>query len=232
MTRNLDAYTFSTKKGFNSVLIKLRYKEFRRFFRGDSCLEFGCADGEGTKLLLKHFKRIVCVDGSKKLIERASKEIKIKKVTFIHSFFENVEINRKFDVILLTHVLEHVDDPLAVLRSAKRFLKKESIMIVDVPNALSIHRQVGVLMGMIQTEYSLHHGDLSIGHQRIYDTNLLKNDIMKAGLRVVHEGGLFIKPFSNAQMEKLLTKKGIDAFNEVGKRYPAIAGEIYVVCSL
>lgn len=230
--KDLDRYKFSTKLGFNSVLIKLRYEEFKKFFRGDSCLEFGCADGDGTKILLKHFKKIVGIDGSKRLIDRASLEIKNKRVKFIHSFFEKVNLKEKFDVIILGHVLEHVDDPIKVLKSAKKFLKKNSIMIVDVPNALSIHRQVGVLMGMIPTEYSLNSADLSIGHQRVYDIGLLKSNVQRAGLKIIFEGGLFLKPFSNAQLEPFLDKRGIYAFNEVGKKYPDIAAEIYVVCVL
>lgn len=229
---DLDQYNFSTKKGFNSVLLKLRYQEIKKYFKGKSCLELGCADGEGTKILLKHFNRVVAVDGSEKLINQAKEEIRSKKVSFIHSLFEKLELNKKFDVVILPHILEHIDNPIAILKKSKRFLKRNGVMIVDVPNAISIHRQVGVLMGMIRNEYSLNSADLSIGHKRVYDFNLLKRHIRKAGLKIINEGGVFLKPFSNAQMERLLDKKGVYAFNEVGKRYPGIAAEIYVVCKL
>lgn len=230
--KDLRKYKFSTKTGFNSVLLKLRYHELKKFFKGSSCLEFGCADGEGTKILLEHFNEVVGVDGSKKLIDKISREIKNPRAKFVLAYFENVQLQRKFDTVLLGHVLEHVDDPLIVLKSAKRFMKKNSIMIIDVPNALSIHRQVGVYIGMIKTEYSLNSADVSIGHQRVYDLKLLRKDAERSGLRVVHEGGLFMKPLSNAQLDALLDEKGIYAFNEVGKKYPEIAGEIFVVCKL
>lgn len=228
----LDKYKFSTKEGFNGILIKLRYEYLRSFYKGTSCLELGCADGEGTKMLIDDFKKIVAVDGSKKLIDLAKKEIKDPKVTFIHSYFEELKLDEKFDVILLLHILEHVDNPVKVLQYAKKYLKKEGILIADVPNAMSIHRQVGVMMGMLKSEYELNSADLSIGHQRIYDMNLFKDDMKKAGLKVIKEGGIFQKPFSNSQMDTLLDKKGIYAFNEIGKKYPDIAAEIFVICKL
>jgi len=226
----LDKYNFSTHNGFNSVLLDLRYKHLKKYFKGNSCLELGCADGKGTKLLTQYFENVVAVDGSRKLIEQAKKDI--RNAVFINSYFEELKLKEKFDVVILAHILEHVDNPVQILKITKKFVKKEGVIIIDVPNALSIHRQVGVLMGMIKTEYTLNEADFSIGHQRVYDLKLLKKDVIKAGLRVVDEGGLFIKPFSNAQMGKLLDERGIEAFNEVGKRYPHISAEIFVVCSL
>ena len=50
---------FSSRTGFNSVLVDLRYETFKEFFKGKNCLEIGSADGQGTRHLLKFFKRIV-----------------------------------------------------------------------------------------------------------------------------------------------------------------------------
>lgn len=228
---HLDQYKFSTKEGFNSVLIKLRYEALGKYFRGESCLELGSADGEGTKLLLKHFKRVVAVDGSEKQIRRLKKEIKSRKLEPVCSLFENFETKERFDTVMLAHILEHVDDPVTTLKIARKFLKKNGVVIVDVPNARSIHRQVGVLMGMMKSEYSLNAADHSIGHQRVYDFEKIRKDIKKADLKIKKEGGVFLKPFSNAQMEKWLNKKSLQAFNEMGKRYADLAAEIYLICT-
>lgn len=228
----LDQYKFSTKDGFNAILIKLRHEELKKYFIGTSCLELGCADGEGTKLLIDHFERIVAVDGSKKLIDRAKKEILNLKVSFIHSYFETLQLQESFDTVLLLHILEHVDDPVGILKQAKKFVRKGGKIILDVPNAMSIHRQVGVLMGMIDTIYTLNSADLSIGHKRVYDRVLLMEDIHKAALHIESWGGIFLKPFSNKQMHKYFDSKAIYAFNELGRCYPEIAAEIYVVCTI
>lgn len=229
---NLNKYKFSTKTGFNSILLKLRYKELSSYYKGSSCLELGCADGEGTKMLVDYFDRVVAVDGSKKLINKAEKEILTNKVTFINSYFEDLNLKEKYDTIILAHILEHVDNPIDILKIAKKFIEKKGVIIVDVPNALSIHRQVGVLMGMIDSEYELNNADLSIGHKRVYDMKKLIKDVETAGLKVIKSGGIFHKPFSNDQLLEMLSKDGIIAFNEIGKRYPDTSAEIYIICSL
>ena len=42
-------------------------------------------------------------------------------------------------------------------------------------------------------------------------------------------GGYWIKPLSNGQIEQNWTAEMLEAFMELGERYPDIAGEIYVV---
>jgi len=228
----LDQFEFSTKDGFNSVLIKERYDTLQRFFKGDSCLELGCADGEGTKILLQNFKRVVGVDGSGRLIKQAKANIKDRKVEFVCSYFEHFKTKERFDVIYLGHILEHVDNPIIVLKDTKTFLKKDGIMIIDVPNAMSIHRQAGVLMGTLKNEYELNDADRSIGHKRVYDLGLLKKDITKAGLEVIEEGDIFIKPFPNNTMLKLINNNNLKAYSHLGAKYPEIAAEIYIICKV
>jgi 2-polyprenyl-3-methyl-5-hydroxy-6-metoxy-1,4-benzoquinol methylase len=228
--KNLDKYNFSTKVGFNAVLLKLRYRHLSKYFKGKTCLELGCADGEGTKILMNYFDSTVAVDGSDKLIRKAQKEIRSEKVTFIRSYFEDFEISEKFDTILLAHVLEHVDNPEFVIKKVVEFLKENGVLIIDVPNANSIHRQAGVLMKMLKNKYQLNQADKSIGHKRVYDMERLLRDISASGLALVDKGGLFLKPFSNDQMGAILPKNAIEAFNSLGVKYPEIAAEIYVIC--
>lgn len=139
---DLNALKFSTKDGFNARLLKLRYEELRRFYVGTTCLELGSSDGEGTKELVPDFERIVAVDGSSDAIETVNREIQSDKVEAICSFFEDLELDEKFETVLLTHILEHVDDPVQVLNIAKQFVTDDGVIIVDVPNARSFH-QIG-----------------------------------------------------------------------------------------
>jgi hypothetical protein len=61
--------------------------------------------------------------------------------------------------------------------------------------------------------------------------NLLKKDIRKSGLIVLEEGGIFLKPFSNAQMEKVTSSKTLNALYKVSIKYPEISAEIFAVCA-
>ncbi|NLH39957.1 MAG: hypothetical protein GX445_07850 [Elusimicrobia bacterium] len=98
------------------------------------------------------------------------------------------------------------------------------------PNANSIHRQAGVKMGLLKRENELNKLDKKLGHRRIYTLETLQNDINKAGLNIKEIGGIFLKPLSNTRIEKWWTKKMMDAFYELGKKYPEIGAEIYAVC--
>ena len=76
-------------------------------------MELGSYKGNFTKRFLPYFKDITCVEASDEAIEVAKKELG-EKVKFINSLFENVALAQKFDNIILTHVLEHIDDPVLV----------------------------------------------------------------------------------------------------------------------
>ncbi|WP_422002903.1 class I SAM-dependent methyltransferase [Reyranella sp.] len=48
--------------------------------------------------------------------------------------FEDVEFDRQFDVINLSNVIEHVTDPVAVVKKAARTLRPGGILILETPN--------------------------------------------------------------------------------------------------
>lgn len=232
MTERLDSLAvYLTRDGITNVLTRACYEVMSREFSGTTCLELGCADGGGTAILLEHFDRVVAVDGSEKMINELKKYIISPKLEVVHSLFEDLELAETFDTIVMAHVLEHTEDPVALLKVAQKFDRKGTRFIINVPNAHSIHRQLGVIMGMIDTEYSLNPSDIAIGHQRVYDRAALAKDVERAGLRVVKSGGLFYKPLSNAQMEKIFqdTPELIGAFSKLGERYPDQAAEIFAV---
>lgn len=232
--QNLDKYQYSAAEGINASLAVIpTHLVLKKYFTGKNCLELGCADGGGTKILLEYFDQVVAVDGSKTMLDKLKSRIKSEKLTTIHSYFENLDLTQKFDTIMMSHILEHVDNPIVVLKIAAKFAHEKTKIIIAVPNALSLHRQVGVLMGLLKSEYELNERDLTQGHQRIYDRNKLKRDIKKSGLKITASGGFVIKCFSYDQLEKIMDNpKTIEAFTILGQKYPDIAAEIYAICMI
>jgi 2-polyprenyl-3-methyl-5-hydroxy-6-metoxy-1,4-benzoquinol methylase len=55
--------------------------------------------------------------------------------------------NRKFDVILFACVLEHIPDPLSVLRFYRGFLKPSGRIVVSLPNIACWDRRLALLFG-------------------------------------------------------------------------------------
>ncbi|MFH0713767.1 MAG: class I SAM-dependent methyltransferase [Candidatus Micrarchaeota archaeon] len=205
--------------------------------KGPKILEVGCGDGLMTKELAKHFNEIVAIDGSETRLERTKKivdaeHIKNLTIKFHCTLFEDFTINDKFDTVIATHVLEHVDDPARILEKIKEWLAPKGIVIISVPNATSIHRQIGKKLGLIKDLHELGANDFALGHQRYYDLATLKNEIEQSGLKIERTRGIFVKPFHNAQMEKL-DPQMIKAFYDISKDMPPeICAEVCVACTI
>ncbi len=86
-------------------------RSFTPFFKSGSLLELGSYKGNFTKRFLPYFEDITCVEASDEAIKVAKTELG-ENIIFINALFENVVLDRKFDNIILTHVLEHIDDPV------------------------------------------------------------------------------------------------------------------------
>lgn len=218
--------------GFNGKLINYRALELSRHFKENTVLELGCADGLMTEMLLRHFNKVVAVDGAAKYCNEVKSKIRHKNLTVICSLFEDLKLDEKFDTIIIAHILEHVDDPVQLIKTAKEWLNDDGVILVDVPNANSLHRQAGVKMGLLNKCDELNDLDKKLGHRRVYTPDTLRKDIASAGLKIKEMGGVFLKPLTNSQVEKWWTEEMMDAFYELGKDYPEIAGEIYAVCQL
>ncbi len=79
--------------------------------RSSSILEVGCGIGVFTKLVAKISKSasLTGVDISARNIELAKKNLPEKRFTFFQNdFSENININKKFDFIILADVIEHI----------------------------------------------------------------------------------------------------------------------------
>jgi hypothetical protein len=123
--------------------------------------------------------------------------------------------------------LEHVDDPVSIMRRARSWLTDEGRLHIVVPNADSLHRYVGVELGILEGRTSLSDSDRRIGHRRVYSLDSLFADIRLADLRVLHWEGIFLKVLSNAQMLGWDWEL-IHALHRVGRYLPDRCAEIYV----
>ena len=90
---------------------------FLRHMRPGSVLELGPAEGIMTDILYPHFEDdYTVVDGADFFVEDLVKRYpKIKGYT---ALFEEFKPGRKYDNIVLGHVLEHVADPVEILSLA------------------------------------------------------------------------------------------------------------------
>ena len=214
--------------GANSATIRYSFQVAERYLVGDSLLEMGPAEGVMTELLATTGKRMTLVEGSGLFCEDLRS--RFPKANVIHTLFEEYQPKEQFDNIILGHVLEHVQDPPDILRRAKQWLRpKTGRLFAAVPNSRSLHRQAAVIMGLLSQEDALNEMDVHHGHRRVFSPESYRNAFYQAGLQVEIFGGYWLKPVSNKQIEATWTPQMLEAFMQLGERYPDIAGEIYVV---
>lgn len=218
-------------EGVNTTTNLYAMKIFARHWRGDSILELGCGDGNSTAIIAEKFKDITVVEGSAKLARKVAKLPVPKGVKrkVICSLFEEWKTSRKFDTILLNHTLEHVEDPVRILKLAKRWLKPGGVICAAVPNSNSLHRQAAVLMGLLPAKNALTPTDIRAGHRRVSGWLDFQDMFWHAKLNILKSGGYWLKPVSNAQVDRDWTRPMVDAFMKLGEQYPDIAAELYVI---
>ena len=215
--------------GVMQSAIEYCFKILSRYISGERVLELGPAEGVMTELLITTGKSITVVEGSKFFCDDL--KIRFPEVDVVHCLFEEYEPLELFDTIILGHVLEHVDDPIAILKNVKTWLKPGANIFAAVPNSRSLHRQAAVAMGLLREESALNDLDVRHGHRRVFNPEDFRAIFLQANLKIDVFGGYWLKPVSNRQIESAWTFEMVSAFMKIGERYPDIAGEIYVVSS-
>lgn len=220
----------SYSSGVMSPAIQYCFRILKRHLaKGDSILELGPAEGLMTELLARTDSELTVVEGSSVFCENLKERFQNIKV--VHSLFENFEASKQYNMIVLGHVLEHVADPVSILRRLSSSLRSDGRIFAAVPNARSLHRQAAVTMGLLPREDSLNCSDRRHGHQIVFDPESFRSIFMQAGFSIDIFGGYWLKPISNQQIEDSWTPSMIEAFMQLGERYPDIAGEIYILAS-
>lgn len=215
--------------GPNKDTINYSFQIFKRHLSGKTALELGPAEGVMTELLNKCGLALTLVEGSSLFCR--SLETRFPEAKVVNSLFEEFLPAEQFDNIIMGHILEHIEDPISLLTRARNWLSPKGKILSAVPNALSIHRQAAVLMGLLESEDSLNEADIHHGHRRVFNTNSFRNCFVQAGLKIEVMGGYWLKPVSNKQIEEDWTPDMLDAFLKLGEKYPEIAGEIYVIAT-
>jgi 2-polyprenyl-3-methyl-5-hydroxy-6-metoxy-1,4-benzoquinol methylase len=197
----------------------------------DKVLDLGFGDGLFLKAFQDHPDYTI-LEGSKSLAIHGESVIRElhSQAKVVHTYFEEYVTTDKYDVIIASHVLEHIKDPKKVLNLCKTWLSDDGEIIVIVPNRESLHRRLGVVMGLQQELDDLSPRDKAVGHLRVYSLQSLTKEIEETGFKVLEKRGFFTKALSNAQMIDLVPEV-IQGLCEVSSRLPAEMGaNIGLVC--
>lgn len=170
------------------------------------------------------------VEGSAERIAELRAAVELPPgVEVVHGYFEDFAPSQPIDAVEMGFVLEHVQDPEALVARYKDFLAPDGLLAIAVPNARSLHRLAGARAGLLADLYRLSEHDLALGHRRYFDKESLLRLVSEAGLRVLACEGILLKCLTTAQLSSLkLDPKVMQAFCELGASYPEIANAIYL----
>ena len=118
------------------------FAELDKYRKTNRLLEIGCGDGSLLKSIRDRGWQVTGIDFSQKAVELADKQYGLKAI--------NAELNQElaeklglssFDVIIMWGLIEHLGEPLKLLRLSNLLLRKGGIVVIYTPNANSIfHR--------------------------------------------------------------------------------------------
>lgn len=179
--QNTSNYNF--KKNFFYYLKQIIFLNYickiKKFFhKKKDILDYGCGSGE-LAIALSHYyknKNIFTADVfklDKKFIP------KIKK----HYLINKLELkSKKFDIILMRHVFEHIFDLNNFIKGIKKNLKnKDSNLIIEVPNIDSFWKKI------MKERWP---GYFYPFHYYVFSKQFLKNFFSKNGLKIIGEQNL------------------------------------------
>lgn len=210
-------------------------RSFEPFFIEGNLLELGSYKGDFTEKLLPYFDDVTCVEGSDVAIDEARSKLG-EGVKFVNALFEQAQLPGKYDNIVFTHVLEHLDDPVRVLKRINdEWLAERGRLFLVCPNANAPSRQIAVKMGLISHNSAVTPAEQEHGHRCTYTLDTLERDAVAAGLNVRHRSGIFFKALANFQWDRLLqtdiiSREYLDGCYKLGQHYPDLCSSIFLMC--
>lgn len=178
------------KEFYNNKLPKYRMNSFRRraILRWiansqKDILDIGCGQAELAPYLKSMGHKVSGVD----MVEMSAdiqKNLDYSKSFDFSGDWPSDLLEKKFDYIICSEVIEHIFDTAKLLNNIKSCLKENGKLILTTPNFLFWKNRLRILFG--DFAYS-EDGLLDSGHIRFFTIATLKDSIGKSGLRIERE---------------------------------------------
>ena len=172
--RIYEGYKGDLGKEFQ-LKVQKRFLWMSQMVHGKSILDVGCSQGIFPILMAREGKRVVGVDLDRSAIEKANnlksqEENSVQKnVDFISVSMNDLEINEKFDTIILSEILEHVFYPADMLKKATSMLNDDGVIVITVPfgiNSYFDHKKTYYVFDLFKET----NGILKITDMEFFDT--------------------------------------------------------------
>lgn len=167
---------------FNQDIFGVHQKIISYVGNGRNVLEVGCASGYLARELQKNGCWVTGIE----INPIAARKAKEYCQEVIAGDIENPKTiaqlkNRRFEVILLADVLEHLRNPESILRQLVKYLKDDGQMIISVPNIGFLTARLRLLLG--QFDYS-DWGIMDRTHLHFFTKETISTLVKDSGLKI------------------------------------------------
>jgi 2-polyprenyl-3-methyl-5-hydroxy-6-metoxy-1,4-benzoquinol methylase len=135
----LDNYLYTAISKFvvkleNGIHPKHRLMKYHDFFLDninstDIVLDIGCGNGFNTHFIAEKAKKVIGIDINEENIAYAKRNFLSDNIDYFSANIMDYKFNQKFDVIVLSNVLEHIEDRIKLLKKIKNMGKRFLIRV-------------------------------------------------------------------------------------------------------
>lgn len=151
-----------------------------KFCLEKNVLDIGSGVGTIDFYLASQGKNILGIEISQRAVKVANLSLKIfnlqDKIKFIRGDFFNLSLNKSYDMVICSEVLEHFKDDQAVIKKIYGLTKKNGLVMVTVPSANAPLISFGAIKKF----------DKISGHLRRYTLESLQALLQKNQFQVVY----------------------------------------------
>jgi len=196
-TKDLEAEVQWLRMGAADKCDSVGFLLSKANLKPDSIIELGCGTGELIKECQRrgYANKYAAVDYSEpavQLLRSTSQGIEVHAADITAPSFS---ISGHWDVVLMSHVIEHLDDPTPMLRALKRF--DYSYFIAEIPlENLPLAKLKSYVKNRMKNP---------AGHVQFFNDTSFKKLLSSVGFEIIHSRRY--RPTQSAQKLRFMCKK-------------------------
>jgi 2-polyprenyl-3-methyl-5-hydroxy-6-metoxy-1,4-benzoquinol methylase len=178
-----DSYPYQPE--INHVAFDLVSKVMKDKKEVKNILDVGCGYGLLSKELKKTFPKLdfYGIEHSKEASRSSQKILKLLQCNIEDiALIKRKLKTQKFDVIIFSDVLEHLYDPVDIIKSYQSFLDQDGTIVVTVPNIANIFSRLALLFGYFNYSET---GVMDKTHIRFFNKQNLRQLAKESNLQIV-----------------------------------------------
>ena len=198
------------------------------YVQGPCVLDLGYAGDNWPEKLLATGHSVDIVEGNGTACAEARQRFEGQAVRVHHDLFESFTPSRLYDTIVAGSVIELMAEPAAFLSSLRAWMKPDGVLILTTKNRRSLHRRLGVYMGLEDSTESLNAQARATNTLHLYDRYELTSLLSAQGFQIELNTGMFLKVLPSKQIAEMEAPL-INALMAVGDEMADYCKELVVI---